>query len=192
MKIYIRNMACESCKLYVKSSIEKLKLKPVRVDLGEAVIKGKLTAEQKEELNTLLKKAFLEIIENKGGILIQRIKSVVHKYVNSGGKIKVNFSDYLSKELKMDYTYLSNAFSDLEATTIMNYMNLVKMEKAKEMILFEDLTMTEIANRLYYSNSSHFSSQFKKTTGFTPSHFKNLAKQPRYTMQELGNGRRSK
>jgi AraC-like DNA-binding protein len=190
MKIYIKNMACESCKFYVESSIKKLQLSPIKVELGEAVIKEKITSEQKEKLNTLLKTVGLEIVENKGGILIQRIKGVVLQYLNSSGKIKVNFSDYLSRELGLDYTYLSNAFSELEATTITHYMNQVKMEKAKEMILFEDYSMTQIAEKLYYSNSSHFSAQFKKTTGHPPSHFKKLKEKRRYTMQELSNGKK--
>jgi YesN/AraC family two-component response regulator len=185
MKIYIRNMACESCKDFVERSIKKLRLNPVRVELGEAIIREKLTSEQKEKLNVLLKKVGLEIVESKGGILIQRIKGLIHQYVNSDGKVKVNFSNYLSKQLNLDYNYLSSAFSELEATTITNYMNFVKMEKAKEMILFDDLSMSEIAEKLYYSNASHFSTQFKKTTGHTPSHFKNLKEKKRYSIQQF-------
>lgn len=178
-------MACESCKIYVKKSIEKLNLEPLKVELGEAVIKGGLKPAQKIKFNYLLKKAGLEIVENKGGILIQKIKGAIHKYLNLSVPAKVNLSEYLSKELKMDYTYLSNTFSELEARTITHYVNSVKMEKAKEMILLEDMTLTEIAKRLYYSNSSHFSTQFKKTTGYAPTHFKKLKDKRRYTMQEI-------
>ncbi|MCE3230053.1 MAG: AraC family transcriptional regulator [Bacteroidetes bacterium] len=182
-------MACESCKDYVTRSVKKLRLSPLSVELGEVIIKEKITAVQKEKLNNLLREVGLEIVENKGGILIQRIKSMVHQYLNSSGRVKVNFSNYLSRQLDLDYNYLSNAFSELEANTITNYMNQVKMEKAKEMILLDDLTMSEIAEKLYYSNSSHFSTQFKKTTGHTPTYFKNLKEKRRYTIQQFSNER---
>ena len=185
MKLYIRNMACESCKAVVKQSLEDLKLHPVKVDLGEVEIRENISPQQKEKLNKMLQKVGLEIVEDKAGIIIQKIKTHIHEYLNSSEIQKINFSDYLSKQLNLDYTYLSNTFSELEATTISHYMSRVKMERAKEMILFEDLTMTQIAEKLYYSNSSHFSTQFKKITGFPPSHFRNLKEKRRYTMQEI-------
>lgn len=185
MTLYIKNMACESCKEFVKKAIENLKLHPIKVDLGEVVIKEDIKPAQKEKLNTMIKKVGLEIVEDNAGIIIQKIKAHMHAYLNSSQINKVNFSDYLSNELKLDYTYLSNTFSELEATTISHYMSRIKMERAKEMILFEDLTMSEIAEKLYYSNSSHFSTQFKKVTGFPPSHFRNLKEKRRYTIQEI-------
>lgn len=185
MKLYIRNMACESCKEFVKKSLEELKCHPVKVELGEVTIKEELKPAQKEKLSKVLRKVGLEIVEDKAGIIIQKIKANMYEYLNSPKIQKENFSDYLSKQLNLDYTYLSNTFSELEATTISHYMSRIKMERAKEMILFEDLTMSEIAEKLYYSNSSHFSTQFKKITGVPPSHFKNLKEKRRYTMQEI-------
>lgn len=187
MKIYIRNMACESCKVVVKDAIEKLNLHPVKVELGEAEIKESITAAEKQKLNNIIKKVGLEIVENKGGILIEQVKQACHEYVNNEQNIKVNISDYLTKKLNKDYNYISNIFSDLEACTIVHYINLIKIERAKEMILFEDFNFTEIASKLNYNNLSAFSTQFKKITGFNPSHFKKLKEKRRIAMQELTN-----
>src|SRR3954468_7814440 len=138
MRIYIRNMACESCKFYVKDALKKLNLEPLLVELGEAEIKGDLTDAKKQKLDVLLKKVGLEIIENKGGILIEKIKNYCQEYVISEKQIKINISDFLSQKLDRDYNYLSNVFSEVELCTIIHYISLLKVEKAKEMILFDD------------------------------------------------------
>jgi YesN/AraC family two-component response regulator len=178
-------MACESCKVYVKTAIEKLHLHPVRVELGEVDVKEDLKEEQKKQLNSEIRKVGLEIVENKGGILIEQIKKCIFDYVNEAKQPSVNFSDYLSKTLGYDYNYLSNIFSEIQASTITSYMNSLKMERAKELILFEELSLSEIADKLHYGNLSHFSAQFKKVTGFAPSHFKKLKNKRRKTIQEL-------
>ncbi len=178
-------MACESCKVVVRGALYKLKLNPVRVELGEAEIKETIGAEKKKELNAIIKKVGLQVVENKGGILIEKIKTAIHAYLNSERPPKLNFSDYLSKELKYDYNYLSTMFSDVESCTISHYLNSVKMERAKEMILFEELTISEIADKLHYSNIAHFSAQFKKSSGLPPSTFKKLKEKRRLTMQEI-------
>ena len=185
MKIYIRNMACESCKVVVKDALEELNLHPKKVDLGIAEVKEELNAEKKQKLNAIIKKVGLEIVESKGGILIEKIKTYCQEYVNSDKKNNVNISDYLSNKLDKDYNYLSNAFSEVTSSTIMHYVNLIKMEKAKEMILFEDDNFTEIASKLNFSSLSSFSTQFKKTTGFSPSYFKKLKEKRRKAIQEL-------
>lgn len=185
MKIYIRNMACESCIVYVEEALEKLKLDPTKVELGQAEIKKDLDDSKKEKLDAILNKVGLEIVENKGAILIENIKSHCMEYVVSEKNIKVNISDYLSQKLNRDYNYLSNVFSEVELCTIVHYINLIKMEKAKEMILFEDHNFTEIAEKLNFSNLSAFSTQFKKITGFSPTHFKNLRNKRRLSIQEL-------
>lgn len=187
MKIYIRNMACESCKVVVKDALEELNLHPKKVDLGIAEVKEELNAEKKQKLNAIIKKVGLEIVESKGGILIEKIKTYCQEYVNSDKKNNVNISDYLSNKLDKDYNYLSNAFSEVTSSTIMHYVNLIKMEKAKEMILFEDDNFTEIASKLNFSSLSSFSTQFKKTTGFSPSYFKKLKEKRRKAIQELNN-----
>ncbi len=185
MKIYIRNMACESCKVVVEEVLVKLNLHPVKVGLGEVEIKEELSTHQKQKLNTLINKVGLEIVESKGGILIENIKHHCKEYIVSEKQIKVNISDYLSEKLKKDYTYISNVFSEIQLCTIVHYINLIKIEKAKEMILFEDFNLTEIASELNFNNLSAFSSQFKKITGFNPTHFKNLKNKRRKTIQEL-------
>lgn len=185
MKIYIRNMACESCKVVVKEALEKLRLNPIKVQLGQAEIKKELTDAQKHKLDSLLKKAGLEIVENQGGMLIEKIKNYCQEYAFSERQKKVNISEFLSEKMDRDYNYLSNIFSEVESCTIIHYINLIKIEKAKEMILFEDHNFSEIATKLNYNNLASFSTQFKKITGFSPSHFKNLKNKRRRTIQQL-------
>lgn len=185
MKIYIKNMACESCKVVVKNALEELNLHPTQIELGEVTIKEKLDDEKKEKLNSIIKKVGLEIIESKGAILIEKIKNYCQEYVNNDKGEKTNLSDYLAERLNLDYNYLSNAFSEVTSNTIINYTNLLKMEKAKEMILFEESNFSEIATKLNFSSLSAFSTQFKKITGFSPTHFKNLKEKRRKAIQEL-------
>lgn len=185
MKIYIRNMACESCKVVVKDALEELSLKPHKIDLGEAEIKGKITDEKKQKLNKEINKVGLEVIESKEAILIEKIRKHIIEYLNSAKCINTNFSDFLTKKLNYDYGYLSNLFTEVEAITITHYMNIIKMERAKEMILLNDYTISEVAEKLCYSNHSSFSTQFKKITGFTPTHFKKLKERRGKTIQRL-------
>ena len=185
MKIFIRNMACESCKVVVKEALEELNLHPEKVELGMAETKEDLDTKTKEKLNQMIQKVGLEIVETKGGILIEKIKHYCQEYVNNGEKINSNISEYLQKKLDKDYYYLSNAFSEVTSTTIIMYVNLLKMEKAKEMILFEEHNFTEIATKLNFSNLSTFSALFKKITGFTPSYFKKLKEKRRKAIQNL-------
>ena len=185
MKLYIRNMACESCKVLVREALTKLKLNPVKVELGEAEIKENIGPEEKSKLNNIIREAGLEVVEQKGGILVEKIKKYVLEYVTAAKHPNMNLSDYLAKKLNYDYNYLSNIFSDTEASTITHFMNSVKMERAKEMIMFEDYTLSEIAEKLNYSNLSHFSTNFKKIAGLPPSHFKRLKEKRRKTIQEI-------
>lgn len=185
MKIYIRNMACESCKVVVKDALEELSLKPHKIDLGEAEIKEKITDEKKQKLNKKINKVGLEVTESKEAILIEKIRKHIIEYLNSAKCINTNFSDYLTKKLNYDYGYLSNLFTEVEAITITHYMNIIKMERAKEMILLNDYTISEVAEKLCYSNHSSFSTQFKKITGFTPTHFKKLKERRGKTIQRL-------
>lgn len=178
-------MACESCKVVVKDALEELNLHPTKIELGEVEVKEELNAEKKKELNSIIKKVGLEIIESKGGILIEKIKKYCLEYINSDKTVKMNISDFLTEKLDLDYNYLSNAFSEVTSCTIIHYTNLLKMEKAKEMILFEDSNFSEIASKLNFSSLSAFSTQFKKITGYSPSHFKNLKIKRRKAIQEL-------
>jgi AraC-like DNA-binding protein len=185
MKIYIKNMACESCKVVVKEALEELDLHPLKIELGEADIKEEISAEKKKELNSIIQKVGLELIESKGGILIEKIKNYCQEYINGDKAEKINLSEYLAEKIDLDYNYISNAFSEVTSNTIINYTNLLKMEKAKEMILFEEYNFSEIAAKLHFSSLSAFSTQFKKITGFSPTHFKNLKEKRRKAIQEL-------
>jgi AraC-like DNA-binding protein len=167
-------MACESCKTVVGDELKKIHVKCIKVEFGEADIVGQITDVQKEKLNKGLKKSGLELLESKSAILIEKIKINILEFIKHPKKIK--FSIFLSEKMNYDYKYLSNLFSVVQATTIEQYMIVAKIEQAKEMILFEDLTLTEISHRLRYTSVAHLSSQFKKVTGLTPSHYKNLKK----------------
>jgi YesN/AraC family two-component response regulator len=186
MKLFIKNMACESCKVVVKESLQKLKVQPIKVELGEAEVKGKLSEKKKKQFNDAIKKVGLELMENSKGILTEKIKMAIIEYVNHPeGKTHVNFSVYLSKKLHHEYSYLSSYFSSMQATTIEQYMIALKTEKVKEMIINSDRTLKEIAYDLHYSSVSHLSKQFKKVTGLAPTHFKKLKENRRIAIQKL-------
>lgn len=186
MKIYVRNMACESCKVVVKEALEELNLTPVRVELGEIETKEDVTDDEKKKLNSKIKKVGLELLEKKQGVLIEKIREVMIDYVyNTEEKPNVKFSVLLSEQLNNSYTYLSNFFSEVEATTIEQYVIALKIERIKELIIFGEHTFSEIADKLHYSSVAHLSSQFKKATGLTPSHFKALKEKRRISIQNI-------
>ncbi len=185
MKLFIKNMACESCKVVVKNALEELDIIPIKVELGEVETNETISIDEKAQLNNKLKKVGLELLEKKNGILIEKIRQVIIDYVNHAHeKPSIKFSAYLSKELNYSYSYLANFFSEIEATTIEQYLISLKIEKIKEMILFQEHSLSEIAYKLNYSSVAHLSAQFKKATGLTPTHFKKL-KEKRKSIQEL-------
>ncbi|MDP1802679.1 MAG: AraC family transcriptional regulator [Bacteroidota bacterium] len=176
-KIYIKNMACESCLTVVKDELKNLNVAFVNVTYGEAELKQNLSVEKKQKFNNAIKKSGLEILENKQGILTEKIKILINELIEKPESWpKVKFSVYLKEKLGYDYNYMSNLFSETQATTIEQYIILKKAEKIKELILFSELSLTEISHKLKYNNVSHMSAQFKKATGLTPSHFKKLKK----------------
>lgn len=186
MKIYIKNMACESCKVFVKKALEEMGISPIKVELGEIETKEDVSDEKKSELNRVIKKAGLELLEKKQGILIEKIRKVILDYVyKSDHKPNIKFSVLLSEELNLSYAYLTNFFSEVESTTIEQYMIALKVERVKELILFDEDSITEIANKLNYSSVAHLSNQFKKVTGLSPSHFKALKENRRITIQNV-------
>jgi AraC-like DNA-binding protein len=180
-------MACQSCKLVVQDELEKLHLHPQKVELGEAEIKEELSPEKREKLNAAIRKAGLELIENKEGILLDKIKKEILNYAfnEKAGKPSVNLSRHLAEKLHYSYSYLAGFFSSMEAKTIEQYIISLKIERAKELILFKEFTLSEIADKLNYSSVAHLSGQFKKVTGLTPSHFKALKEKRRIVLQEL-------
>lgn len=186
MRIFIKNMACESCKVVVKEALEELEIPTVKVELGEIVTKVDVSDEDKLALNKKIKKVGLELLEKKDGILIEKIRQIILDYVyKSDEKPDVNFSTILSKELNMSYSYLANFFSEIEASTIEQYIIALKTERIKELIMFDELTLSEIAYQLHYSSVAHLSGQFKKVTGLTPTHFKALKEKRRISIQNI-------
>jgi YesN/AraC family two-component response regulator len=161
--------------MVVKSELEKLGLHYVVVELGEAETTEDISPTQLEHLNLALKKSGLELMDDKKSILVEKIKTVIIELVHyTDDQIKINLSDYLSEKLNHNYTYLANLFSEVKGITIEKFYLTNKIEKAKELIVYDELNLTEIAEKLHYSSVAHLSNQFKKMTGLTPSHFKNL------------------
>jgi len=186
MKIYVKNMACESCKVVVRKTLQELHISTLKVELGEIETKENISDADKKELNRRIKKVGLELLEKKQGILIEKIRKVMIQYIyKSDEKPNTKFSVLLSKELNYDYTYLANFFSEVEATTIEQFIISLKIERIKELIIFGEDTLSEIAYKLHYSSVAHLSKQFKKTTGLTPSHFRALKEKRRLTIQSI-------
>ena len=168
-------MVCIRCQLVVKSVLEKLGLKYRYVKIGEADIIGDIQQKQLEQLKINLKKAGLFLMDNRKSILVEKIKNVIIELVYyREDQIKVNLSDYLSEKLNYDYTYLANLFSEVKGLTIEKFYLTHRIEKVKELIVYDELNLSEIAYKMHYSSVAHLSNQFKKYTGLTPTHFKNL------------------
>lgn len=172
------------CKMVVKEAFKKLGLHYITINLGEVKVLEQPTLKQREQLKTILFNSKLELMDDKKAILIERIKCVIVEMVHYTDELpKTNFSDYLSKKLSHDYTYLANIFSETQGITIEHFIITHKIERVKELIIYDELNLTEIADKLHYSGVAHLSSQFKKVTGLTPSFFKTM-KNKKLTMLE--------
>jgi len=172
----------------VKEELKKLKLHFVFVDMGEIEIMEELTPELREQLKAAMVAIGLELMDDKKAMLIDKIKNVIIELVHhTEEQIKVNFSEYLAQKLNHDYTYLANIFSEVQGSTIEHFMIAHKVERIKEFIIYDELNVTEIAYKMNYSSVAHLSHQFKKTTGLTPSQFKNLKEKTRSPLEEIGN-----
>lgn len=175
MKLLIKNMVSLSCKMIVKSELEKMGLHYIIVELGEVEITEDLSETMQKQLQTSLIKFGLELLEDKKSIIIEKIRNIIVEMIHySDEPLKTNFSDYLSKKLNYDYNYISNLFSEVKGTTIEHYIIAHKIERAKELLIYNELTLTDIAFKLHYSSVAHLSRQFKKVTGLTPSFFKKM------------------
>ncbi|MBC7383779.1 MAG: AraC family transcriptional regulator [Bacteroidia bacterium] len=173
MNLFVKNMVSMRCKMVVESVLDELGLHYTVVELGNVKIKENLSAEQHALLETTLLKYGLELKDDKKNMLIEEIKNVIIEMVHySDEPPKINFSNYLSEKLKYNYTYLSNLFSEVKGTTVEHFIIAHKIERVKELLVYDELTLSEIAWKLHYSSVGHLSSQFKKVTGLTPSHFK--------------------
>ncbi len=163
------------CKMLVKEELIKLGITNCTVDLGVVDIQEDITEDQLKEFRNKLKMAGLELLDDNRNILVEKIKNVIIEMIHNAEDIPdVNDSDYISEKLGYDYTYLSNTFSEVKGMTIQKYVILHKIEKVKELLLYDEDNLTEIAYKLNYSSVAHLSNQFKKVTGFTPSFFKEM------------------
>ena len=181
-------MVSNRCKLAVKEELRKLGLHFIVVDLGEVEIMEDLSPEQRAQLREDLHQIGLELMEDRKGILIERIKNAIVEMVHhSDENLKTNFSDYLNEKLHYDYTYLANLFSEVQGTTIGQFIIAHKIERIKELITYGELNISEIAWKMNYSSVAHLSNQFKKATGLTPTHFKELKDKRRSPIEEIGN-----
>jgi AraC-like DNA-binding protein len=186
MNLYIKNMVCSRCIMVVKDELLKFGLHPVAVELGEVKIDDELTPEQKIRLNEKLVSFGFELIDDKKSKLIEKIKNeIIRQVYGDNQQLKINFSDHISSLLAHDYNYLSNLFSAVEGTTIEQYFIAQKIERVKELLVYDELSLSEISLLMNYSSVAHLSRQFKKTTGLTPSHFKQIGSKKRRPIEDL-------
>ena len=186
MKLYVKNMVCSRCKMVVKTVFENIGINPVSVELGEVELENNIQEEQKLELLKSLRSIGFDLIDDKKSKIIDKIKTLIIDLVqNKNNDLKTNLSDFLSQELHQDYNTLSNLFSEVENTTIEKYFINQKIEKVKELIMYDELSLSEIAYSLNYSSVSHLSNQFKKVTGFSPTYFKNLKSIKRKQIEDI-------
>lgn len=175
MKYYIRNMVCAGCIMVVKTELDKLGIRSPSIELGEIEISEDLSDEQLQAFGKAIQRFGFEIMDDRKSYLIEKIKHAIFELVNySDEEIKVGLSDYISLKVNHSYIYLSNLFSEVTGTTIEQYIITKKIDRVKELLIYEDLSLSEIAFRMHYSSVAHLSAQFKKVTGLTPSAFKKL------------------
>ena len=186
MKLYIKFMVSIRCKMVVKAALEYLNILYRNLDLGEVELLEDLTPEKREELKTILKKSALVLMDDKKAILIEKIKNIVVEMVHYSDELpQVNNSDFLAEKLDYNYTYLAELFAEVTGTTLNNFIIAHKIERVKELLLYDELNLTEISYKLNYSSVSHLSSQFKKITGLTPSYYKQLKRKRRIALEDL-------
>lgn len=181
-------MVSTRCKMMVKDELKKLGLHFMVVDLGEVEIMEEISSETREILKNALLISGLELMDDKKAVLIEKINNVITEMIHYSDEApKMNYSDYISEKLKYDYTYLSNLFSEVKGITIQQFIIVHKIERVKELLLYDEMNLTEISYKLHYSSVAHLSNQFKKVTGLSPSQFKNLKDKRRNPIEEIGN-----
>lgn len=186
MKLYIKYMVSLRCKMIVKEELKNLGLRYVIVDLGMVEIMEDITLSQRQLLKDNLLLSGLELLDNKKAILIEKIKNVITEMIHYMDELpKINYSNYISEKLNYDYTYLSNIFSEVKGITIQQFIIIHKIEKVKELLLYDELNLTEISYKLNYSSVSHLSKQFKKVTGLSPSYYKQLKQKRKNNLENM-------
>lgn len=186
MKLYVKYMVSRRCKMMVDNELKKLGITAVVVGLGEVEVLDDLTPEQKVELKKNLLESGLELLDDKKMILIDRVKTIIVEMIHYSEELPlVNYSDYISDRMHLEYNYLSDTFSVVTGITIQQFIINHKIEKAKELILYDELNITEISQKLHYSSVAHLSNQFKKVTGLTPSFFKQIKSKRQGNLEDL-------
>jgi len=181
-------MVSNRCKMLVKEELKKLGLHFIVVELGEVEVMETLTAETLNKLKSALLVSGLELMDDKKSVLIEKIRNVITEMIHYSEELpKVNYSDFLSQKLDYDYTYLSNIFSEIKGITIQQFIIINKIERVKELLMYEELNLTEISHKMHYSSVAHLSNQFKKITGLSPSHYMQLKDKRRKPLEEIGN-----
>jgi len=186
MKLYIKYMVSLRCKLLVKAELEKLGQKKALVELGMVELFDEISRQDLELLKANLLRSGLELLDDKRSILVEKIKSIIIALIHHTDELpKVNYSDYISEKLDYDYTYLANTFSEVKGITIQHFIIMHKIERVKELILYDELSLSEIAYKMHYSSAAHLSNQFKKITGLTPSFFKQLKEKRNQNLESI-------
>lgn len=186
MKLYVKYMVSLRCKLMVKEELMKMGLEYTVVDMGTVDILEDVTSEQRKLLKENLLKIGLELLDDRKSILIEKIKQVVIELIHYSDELpKVNYSDHISEKLNLDYTYLANTFSEVKGITIQQFIILHKIERVKELLIYDELNLTEIAYKMHYSSVAHLSNQFKKITGLTPTFYKRLKEKRKGNIEDL-------
>lgn len=185
-KIYIKYMVSLRCKLLVQEELKNMGIKYFVVDLGVVELFESLNDTERDQLSQQLKKSGLELMDDKKSILIERIKNIVVQLIHYTDNLpKVNYSEFISEKLGYDYTYLANIFSEVKGITIQQFIILHKIEKVKELLLYDELNLTEISYKLHYSSVAHLSNQFKKITGLTPTFYKQMNNKRKKSLEDI-------
>ncbi|WP_188764959.1 helix-turn-helix domain-containing protein [Emticicia aquatilis] len=187
MTLYIKNMVCDRCKMVIADLFKKTEITVKNIELGEVETLNELTPEQLQLIEKGLQTVGFELLDDKRKQIVQKIKTIIIEIVQNQSKIlqKINPSVYIAESIGRDYKYLTTLFSEVEGTTIEQFFIHQKIEKVKELLVYDEYTLSQIADMMYYSSVQHLSMQFKKITGLTPSHFKELKANKRISINQL-------
>ncbi|TBX70317.1 AraC family transcriptional regulator [Flavobacterium silvisoli] len=187
MKLSIKNMVCQRCIMVVKQELEKNKLTAETVQLGEIIFKEEPSEDQLTALKQGLTAHGFEVLDDRKAMIIEKVKNIIVTIIHSTDEVnlKRNFSDIIAQQIPVDYNYISSIFSTTEGITIEQFIILQRIERVKELLVYNELSLSEIAYKLGYSNVQHLSTQFKKITGLTPSHFKSVKENKRKSLDQL-------
>jgi AraC-like DNA-binding protein len=186
MRLYIKYMVSQRCKIVVREALSGLGFDNVVVDLGQVETEEDLSEKKLEDLRVILLRAGLELLDDKKAILVEKTKNVITEMIHYSDELpKTNYSDYIAEKLDYDYTYISNVFTEVKGITIQQYIIFHKIERVKELLLYDELNLTEIAFKLHYSSVAHLSNQFKKVTGLSPSFYKQLKQKRKGNLENL-------